>query len=423
MLGNIRLVVQLGLTRIRPFQTRSSQIQQFRPRWRRLSATAATLLILSLLAIVSAGAVELRPDHPERYTVKSGDTLWNIASRYLDAPWRWREIWQENPGVANPNLIYPGDVLTVTYHGGEPRVRVENGMRVVRLQPRVRTEQLDAAIPTIPVSAVGPFLSRPVVAEKEAIDAAPYVVGFPDNRALGGVGDMVFVRSIFAEPGTRWEILRPGKEFLDYETGERLGFEAAYVGSAELLQSGDPATLKITRMALQSAPGDRLRAAEQEKPLRAFIPRPVSEALRGHIISVMNGVSQIGQYDVVVIDRGSDNNVQVGDVFGVYRGGNLARDNVKSQKDEWNWRNDSPLKSEFWYGDWEITGWRRNQLDDNAPLPLHVEARKKTDNYVVPNLPAGTAMVFRTFPRVSFALIMTASAAIHVGNLVSAPPQ
>ncbi|WP_328987383.1 LysM peptidoglycan-binding domain-containing protein [Thiorhodovibrio winogradskyi] len=387
------------------------------------AASAAALLVAGLSITATAMAVELRPDHPERYTVQPGDTLWSIAARYLDAPWRWRDIWQENPGVANPNFIYPGDVLTVTYHGGAPRVRVEGGMRVVRLKPRVRSEQLDAAIPTIPVSAIGPFLSRPVVADEEQINAAPYVVGFPDDRAVAGVGDTIFVRSIFAEPGTRWEILRPSEEFRDYESGERLGFEVAYVGGAELVQSGDPATLKITRMALQTTPGDRLRPAEEEEPIRAFLPRPVSDAISGHIISVLNGVSQIGQYDVVVVDRGSQDDVQVGDVFGVYRGGHVERDRVKSRKDEWNWRNQSPLTTDFWYGDWEVTGWLRNKLDDNAPLPLHVEARNKTEDYVVPFWPVGTAMVFRTFPRVSFALIMSAKAAIHVGNPVSAPPQ
>lgn len=383
---------------------------------------SAALVAVVLLAH-AAGAVELRPDHPERYQVQHGDTLWGIAARYLDAPWRWRDIWKGNPKVANPNLIYPGDMLVLSYHGGEPRVRVEDGMRVVRLEPRVRTQELDAAIPTVPVSTLGPFLSRPVVADEEAIDAAPYVVGFPDNRAVAGVGDRIFVRSIFANHGSRWEILRPGEEFRDYESGERLGFEASYIGSAELVQSGDPATLRVTRVALEIMPGDRLRPAAEEAAIRAFLPRPVGDSLTGHIISVLNGVSQIGQYDVVVIDRGSENAVEVGDVFGVYRGGDLKRDSVKSRKNEWNWRNESPLKTDFWYGDWELTGWRRNQLDDNAPLPLHVEARKKTDHFVEPNWPVGTAMVFRSFPRVSFALIMNASAAIHVGNLVSAPPE
>jgi hypothetical protein len=378
-------------------------------------------LLGGCLAATALNAAELRPDHPERYQVQAGDTLWGIAGRYLEAPWRWREIWQANLGVANPNLIYPGDVLVVSYHGGEPVVRVENGMRVVKLQPRVRSEQLDAAIPTIPVSAVGPFLSRPVVADEAQIDAAPYLVGFPNDRAVAGLGDMIFVRSIFAQRGSRWEILRPGEEFRDYQSGERLGFEAAYVGSAELVQSGDPATLRITRSAIEATPGDRLRPSQEEQAIRAFLPRPVSEAVRGHIIAVLNGVSQIGQYDVVVIDRGSDNGIAIGDVFGVYAGGELQRDRVKSRKREWNWRNENPLQTEFWYGDWEVTGWRRNQLNDNAPLPLHVEARKKTDEYVVPNWSVGNAMAFRVFPRVSFALIMSANAAIHVGNLVSAP--
>jgi hypothetical protein len=381
-----------------------------------------SLLAAAALGATMAAAVELRADHPERYQVQSGDTLWGIAARYLDAPWRWREIWEDNPELANPNLIYPGDILSVRYHGGQPWVGVEPGMRMVRLKPRVRTEQLDTAIPTIPVSAVGPFLSRPVVADEEQINAAPYVVGFPDERAVAGRGDLVFVRSIFAAPGSRWEILRPGQEFRDYETGERLGFEAAYVGNAQLVQSGDPATLRIARAVIEASPGDRLRPAEDEEPLRAFVPHPVSPTITGHIISVLNGVSQIGQYDVVVLDRGREDQIQVGDVFGVYRGGHLAQDTVKSRSADWNWRNDSPLQADFWLGDWEVTGWRRDQPDENAPLPLHVETRRKSSDYVVPNWFVGTAMVFRVFPRVSFALIMSAKNALHVGDIVTAPP-
>lgn len=382
-----------------------------------------SMLAAALLLASTALAVELRPDHPERYQVAPGDTLWSIAARYLDAPWRWREIWEANPNVANPNLIFPGDVLTVTYRAGEPRVRVEDGMRVVRLQPRVRTEELDAAIPTIPVSAVGPFLSRPVVADRERIDAAPYVVGFPDDRVVAGLGDRVFVRSIFAPRGSRWEILRPGEEFRDYETGERLGFEATFVGIAELMQAGDPATLRIIRAAVETSPGDRLRPVEQDEPVRAFLPRPVGSGIRGHIISVLGGVSQIGQYDVVVIDRGRDNGVEVGDVFGVYSGGTLALDRTRSRKNDWNWRNDHPLTTEFWFGDWEVTGWRRNQPNNGQDLPPHVEAQRRTESYIVPDWSVGTAMVFRSFPRVSFALVMSATAAIHVGNMVSAPPR
>lgn len=397
------------------------KIRSRKPRLRGLWELFFMALALALAAR-AALAVDLRADHPERYRVQHGDTLWGIAARYLDAPWRWREIWEDNPGVVNPNRIYPGDILTVRYHGGQPRVSVEPGMRVVRLKPRVRTEELDAAIPTIPVSAVGPFLSRPAVADEEHIDAAPYVVGFPDERAVAGRGDLVFVRSIFASPGSRWEILRPGQAFHDYETGERLGFEAAYVGNAELVQSGDPATLRITRAVIETSPGDRLRPSEDEQPLRAFVPRPVDSTRTGHIISVLNGVSQIGQYDVVVLDRGLEDAIAVGDVFGVYRGGHLARDRVKARGADWNWRNETPLKAEFWLGDWEVTGWQRDRPDENAPLPLHVETRRKSNDYVVPNWFVGTALVFRVFPRVSFALIMSATHALHVGDIVTAPP-
>jgi hypothetical protein len=382
------------------------------------------LLAALLLAAGSVGAeVELAPDHLQTYVVQPGDTLWEIAGRFLRDPWRWREVWDENPGVANPNRIYPGDVLELSYRGGSPRIRASRGggMRTVKLSPRVRVSELDRAIPTIPVNAVAPFLSRPVVAGAGALDDAPYVVSFPDRRLLAGAGDVFFVRSILAADHDRFEVVRPGQEYRDPETNELLGFEASYIATARLERAGDPATLVVTRSQREVEIGDRVRPAREDEPLRSFIPVPAPANLQGRIMAVLNGVSQIGQFDVVALNRGSLQGVEVGHVFEVFQGGDLRRDEVRSRRAEWNWRNESPLDTSFWYGDWELDGWERNRPDANTPLPLHRRSVRPLDQYVVPDLRSGVIMVFRVFPRVSFALVMSATRAMHVSEIVAAP--
>ena len=383
---------------------------------------ALVLLILLSAAGPLAAQVELAPDAPETYVVQSGDTLWSIAGRFLREPWRWPDVWQSNPGVSNPNRIYPGDVLELVYEGGSPRIRSSRGgggMRTVKLSPRVRVTELDRAIPTIPVNAVAPFLSRPVVTEAREINDAPYVVGFPDNRLLAGAGGTIFVRSILVAESDRYEVLRPGPELRDPDTNRLLGFEATYIGSARIERLGDPATLTMTRTQRQVAIGDRVRPARDDQPIRSFFPRPAPAGVQGKIISVLNGVSQIGQYDVVVLSRGARQGVDVGNVFEVYRGGEIRRDPVRNKRNDWNWRNESPLDTSFWYGDWELDGWDRDKPAPN--VPLHRRAVRRDDTYIVPDSRSGVVMVFRVFPEVSFALVMSATQAMHVGEVVAPP--
>jgi hypothetical protein len=151
-------------------------------------------------AIPALHAAELLPDVPDTYRVRPADILWSITARFLRSDlWRWREVWQANADVASPNLIYPGDVLRVTRVNSRPRIGVDRGgatvvghrggMQVVKLSPRVRSSPLMAAIPTISIAAIGPFLSQPDVAESNQINAAPYVVGFPGEHIVAGAGD------------------------------------------------------------------------------------------------------------------------------------------------------------------------------------------------------------------------------------------
>ena len=384
----------------------------------RLFCMLAVLLPSPLLAEVA-----LSPNHPQSYTVRAGDTLWSIAGRFLRDPWRWRDVWQANPGITNPNRIYPGDVLELTYDAaGNPRIRKgRGGLRVVKLSPRVRVEEVQREVPTIPINVVAPFLSRPFVADSRELDKAPYVVGFPEGHILAAVGDIFFVRSIYDAADDRFEILRPGQEYRDPDTGEVLGYEASYVAEARLERTGDPATLFVIRSDREVEIGDRARPTRENRPIRSFLPHPAPPGLEGKIIAVLGGVSQIGQYDVVVLNRGQRDGAEIGQVFEVFRGGNERRDPVRAGRDDWNWRNETPLNTSFWYGDWEPSGWVRDKPDPNAPLPLHRKVTRQSETYIVPDSRAGVVMIFRVFPRVSFALVMYAREAMQIGEVVSPP--
>lgn len=393
-----------------------------------------TLLAGAMLLLASlAAAVELKPDAPQTYVVRSGDTLWDIAGRFLYDPWRWSELWQANADLDDPDLIYPGDVLQLTMVDGQPRVRVarggaaasasRDGMRVVRLSPQVRASSLKEAVPTIRIASIAPFLTQPYVADSDQIERASYVVGFPDEHLVAGLHDSIYVRRIRSNQQTNFQILRPGDELRDPDTNEILGYEALFVANAALERVGDPAKLQIVRSEREVSIGDRVIPASVEKPLENFYPRPAPAGIRGSILSVLNGVSQIGQFDVVVLNRGTRDRIEPGHVFEAFVGGNKQRDQVRGGSIVSNWRGESPLSTEFWYGrEFENKGWRRDEPSPNEPLPLHADFRRKNTQFVTPFERAGVLMVFRTFERVSFALVLNAQRAFTVGDQVAPPP-
>jgi hypothetical protein len=328
-------------------------------------------LVLSCTAI-AADPVALNPSHPERYTVVKGDTLWDISAMFLRDPWLWPEIWYVNPQVENPHLIYPGDELVLTYLDGRPVLRVN---RKDKLSPRIRATPLDQAIPTIPIDAIEPFLTRPYVVDQHELDSAPYIVHFLDDHIVGGGGISYYARSIMDDDYKQYAIVRPGKPYKDPDTNEILGYEAQYIGASELRRTGDPAKLFINSSEMEAIIGDRLIHTEEEEPLIDFQPKIPDEDIEGRIISVLNGVSQIGQYNVVVLNKGSDAGLEPGHVLEILQGGNEVRDVIKGR---------------------------------GATVTLPLEK-------------AGLLMVFRTFEKVSFALVMDATKPLHVLDWVRPP--
>jgi len=337
-------------------------------------------LVVGLLLAWSAWAqsdVALNPAHPDRYVVVRGDTLWDISARFLRDPWRWPGVWYVNPQIQNPHLIYPGDIIVLSYVDGKLRLSLERGS-LVKLSPEVRSSPLDDAIPVIPLDAINQFLTRPYVIEDDELDSKPYMVSFGREHLMGSTDNKAYVRAIESDEEVRFDVVRPGDPYKDADTGEVLGYEAQYVGNAELQRTGDPATVLVTSVEMEVNLGDRLIPVTEDVAMDTFYPKPPSRPTSGSIISVLNGVREIGQFNVVVLDRGEKDGLAVGDVLTINQRGRKIRDLVK---------------------------WVDNVRD-------HV---------TLPDEPAGTLMVFRTFSRVSFGLVMRSSRGIHVGDRVVSP--
>lgn len=324
-------------------------------------------------------AAVVRPDYPQRYVVVKGDTLWDIAARFLKDPWLWPEIWQINPAIHNPHLIYPGDVITLHFVNGKPVLSVQRGhnaprgLKTEKLEPRVRVESLGRAINTIPMSVIRPYLVLPHVVTRQELETAPYVVSSYGDHLITATGNRIYVRGIKDPSIGAYDIVRPGKPYKDAETGEILGYQALQLADARVIRQGDPATLEITKSKLEVLIGDRLLPAVQAPDAFHFLPRAPKARVSGHIIAVLNGVSQIGQYAVVVLDRGMRNGLEAGSVLAIYQTGETVRDQVKGGEVK------------------------------------------------LPDERAGTLMVFRSFPKVSFALVMSTTRALHVGDRITNP--
>lgn len=334
-------------------------------------------LFLCLPAYASQDA--LRNGHPERYVVQKGDTLWGISGRFLRDPWYWPEIWFHNPEIANPHLIYPGDVISLVYIDGQPRLTVQQGDRVgatVKLSPRVREETIEASIPTIPLEAIRPFLTETRVVDPGVLDNAPYVVAGADERVMSSASDKVYVRGVSGERGAGFALLRKGDAYVDPDTGKVLGVEARHLGDATLSASGDPATLLVQTMNREILAGDRALPQEAEEFTGNFFPKAPSSQIEGKIIDVLDGVSQIGQFSVVAINRGSSDGLEVGDVLSIYKAGETVRD------------------------------------------PF---SKRRGKQVTLPDEHAGELIVFRIFDGMSFGLVMEASRAMHVMDAVRNP--
>ena len=297
-----------------------------------------TLLGLVLLAAsvwVQAQEPVFKEDHPDTYTVVKGDTLWDISGRFLRLPWKWPEIWHANPQISNPHLIYPGDVISLVYIDGQPRLMVNRGNGgTIKLSPQARVKPIAEAIPTIPLEAINSFLRAGRIIEDEAIiNNAPYVIGGEAESVVLGAGNKVYARGNFSDNVPAYEFYRRGKTYVNPETGEFLGIHLQEIGNGSVAAvEGDIATLNVTRSRQEVLVDDRLLESEERAVASTFFPSEPSQEINGLIMDVPNGVTQIGQYDVVLIDKGERDGLTVGNVLAIYKTGEVVRDRVMNER-------------------------------------------------------------------------------------------
>ena len=324
----------------------------------------------------------------QTYTVKQGDTLWDIADRFLTSPWQWKEIWQASPHIRNPDLIYPGDevVLSVDEYGqmsltvvSKPSVEENNKIFLpdgtVKLKPRIRSMPADKAVPTLPIDVIGPFLSASQVVTQAGYQHAPKIVALEEDHIIVGTGAKLYVENLPNNNVVGYNIYRKGTLFKHPKSGEVLGMEAEVLGLANLVARGHPSTMQVTKSYSEIKVGDRVMPHFQEELTPYFTPkRPNSHEL-GYIVSVEGGLSQIGQYQVVTLTGGKDIGREQGDILLIYQ----------TQND---------LQKRF------------SNYDQTLELP--------------PDL-VGLVMVFRVFDKVSFGLVTKAFRTIYLHDEVRNP--
>jgi hypothetical protein len=339
-------------------------------------------LALTFGATLSADTVKLAPDHPAEYVVAKGDTLWDISSRFLQDPWLWPELWQINPAIKNPHLIYPGDIIRLEYIEGKPVLTVARGdaagaLPTVKLSPGARFSSLESAIPTIPLDAIRQFLLYPRIVSDEELANSPYIVATTEGHVISGAGDKVYARGLDEAVDNRtYAVVRRGQVYRDPADPKRiLGYEAIAVASADVTATGDPSTLLITQSNREVMKGDRLLPPLEEQLDQHFTPRAPESSINGQIISVLDGVSRIGRLQTVVVNRGREDGLESGHVLAVYRTGDTVRDTIGGGK----------------------------------------------DMIKLPNERAGTLMVVRLFDNISYALVMEATRDLRILDTVNNP--
>ncbi len=358
------------------------------------------LLLLSMLA-APAFADRLVIAHvPHRYVVVQGDTLWGIASHFFRDPWRWPGIWNRNHQIRNPDLIYPGDVIVLRFvHGypvlvntgpqapvpggqgtppqGRPAPGTQTGAaasgpQTEILYPRVRSEAQPAPVPTIDPSAIAPFLRQPLVLSGEALRRLPYVEAAVHRYTFIGPFSKFYARNLGPHPAALYDVYQKGP-VLAGAHGRRLGYETLYVGRARLVRPGKVAVLQLISAVREVHAGDHLIAWRRQPPIPYYYPRAPRHPLHGHVVASGHSRVNIGTYAMLALDIGRNRGMRRGYVLRIYAPARRLRDPVTGR------------------------------------------------TFKTPPRPIGLVMVFKTFPQVSYGIVMQAHQEVHVGDPVAGP--
>jgi hypothetical protein len=345
----------------------------------RIISSIAVGIALLASADGQAAPPAIATDAPDSYTVVRGDTLWGISGRFLQEPWRWPEVWEMNESeIKNPHFIYPGQVIVLDRSGPYLRLgkRVGDGSgntdRPVgddKLQPRIYQSPVEEAISTIPLKAIAPFLTRPVVIDGNSLQDAATIVATETSRVYLAQGDTVFAKDV-NENVDKWAIFRVGKPLVDPDKRRKLGREVQYLGFARVTGRTDPVTLEIVEAVEEIGVGDKMLPAEGEL-IFSYVPHAPNEPIDARLISIYRGISETGKLSVIVISAGKQDGLEPGHVVAMFRNRGTARHERKS--------------------------------------------------YTLPEKRYGSAMIFRAFDHVSYALIMDTEGQATIGDAIRNP--
>ncbi len=390
------------------------------------------IIVGSLLCASAAAQVELRDDHPDRYVVVKGDTLWDISDRFLKKPWLWPEIWQVNPQIENPHLIYPGDEINLVYVDGEPRLSLRRGRK---LSPYPRRTSLAEAVQPINLNDIRHYLDKRTILDAAELEGLPYVVAMEESYLAGSEGINLYARGLDeAAPGESYAIVRPTVEFREvpetwpydqaesfrpeardweypaersitdfvsrfwtekvwsgkYKNTRILGYEVVQTATAEVLEAGDPSTLLITSSELEVLPGDLvIPLFTANYDLEYYPHTPEQLPANAQVIALSNALFGVGPNQVVAINKGWEDGIEHGDVFSTHRPGQLIRDEIRYPKDD--------VKTFF------------------------SKERRKKANVQLPDEYTSHIMIFKSHERVSYGLVMRGKKAVRILDKLKMP--
>jgi len=383
-----------------------------------------TLLMFCCLSFnLNAQVIALKEGHPDRHVVVKGDTLWWISARFLKDPWLWPKVWQLNRSqIKNPHLIYPGDVIVLDLSSGQPQLKLLR--QTITLEPGVVVEPLDqAAISTIPLNVITPFLSQPLIIEKDQLAESPRIIAGPDNRVVLSTGTRVYINEIEEDADLNWFIYRPGDSLIDPDSKEVLGVEATYLGDLRVKKFGKPATAEVVKAKEEIFVKDRLVPSGDEV-ITNFTPRAPETQINGRLLKIYGGLAEAGPESIVSINRGSQDGVEVGHVLAISRYGRIIKDPEPTKADkEKASKAEASAKPKLKELNFDVSSGEdgktivnfEKEKKESTPIALEPGYIKLPDERV------GLMMVFRVFDRISYGLVMQANEPINTLDSIHNP--
>lgn len=334
------------------------------------------LCLIGLTITSTQASPLLKDNYPKEYVVQKGDTIYEIAAKYLNEPWQWRKIWRDNPQIKNPKRLYPGTVLTLNYYDGKPHLTVtQNG--TYKLSPQSRPRPAEMAIPTIPLRDIKPFLNRSQIFDENELANAGYVVDFMGEHLRGSQDEQIYVKNLqyFEKSGLSYAIYRPAGIYKNPKNPHLcLGYKATFIGDAQVIKPGNPAILELTQITEGVRITDRVILNSKGDFSLYFDPKAPKHYIKGDLIDIFDGLDRVASNQVVVLDQGKNAELVPGDVIAIWKPAHII------------------------------------------PDPLD-----KENLITIPKEKIGEAMIFKSFSYASFALVVNATRSIKAGDEFTSP--